>query len=109
MGWWMVVRCEWEMILKIKRQQNNSSFLSLYSGGIPGRRDDAWEPREVGQQIVDIRAGAGTEETYGPGTSVQPGKVFSLKLLPRVPGLAGDLWCEGRGQRPDLESKMLRH
>ena len=65
------------------------------SGGVPRRRDDAREPWEVRQDIVDIGSRAGTEETYGPGTPVQPGKVFSLKLLPGVPGLSGDLWSEG--------------
>ena len=76
----------------VKDENETKIFLLfLYSGGVPRRRDDAREPREVRQDIVDIGPRAGTEETYGPGTPVQPGKVLSLKLLPGVPGLSGDL------------------
>ena len=61
------------------------------SGCVPGRWDDAGELREIREDVVHIWAGAGAEQTDGSLTPVQPGEVLSLELLPRVPGLPGDL------------------
>ena len=88
----------------IKDKRSNTIFLlSLRASG----RDDAGKAREVGEEIVDVRAGPGAEQSDGAGTSVQPGQVLPLKLLPRVPALPGELGREGRRQGPDLGRRMV--
>ena len=81
------------------------SLLQYFFSKDLGRWDGAGEPRKIREDVVHVRPGPGTEQTDGSRTSVQPGQVLPLELLPGVPGLSGDLWCEGRGQRLDLPSK----